>query len=248
MEEGTTREGASNPGTTQTDLNNTLCFRDWQECRATIGRLDTILADLRKNSFAFITGLTAAAAYASYFAQPTPPDPAQASPGTPAAAAAAAAALVSLQARALIIVVIMILIAAAFVIDNYYNCLLDAAVERALDVECLTGIDGLRITKYITINAVESRSYNMIQYLYGIHLLALLLIGWGMLGFDNPLSLPTSIIFLVFLLLAGIMLLYYSRVHRHSRPNQHKDRTWAPGEGKLDKKSSTTITSASDER
>ena len=49
---------------------------EWKECRATIGRFDTILVDLRKVGFSFITAIVSGATF--FFTQdPTKPESAK---------------------------------------------------------------------------------------------------------------------------------------------------------------------------
>jgi len=67
--------------------------KEWAECRTTIGRLDTILEDLRKLGFSFITALLTAGAILSFLGiqsvdkVPVPPAPTRAAPSTAAAPA-----------------------------------------------------------------------------------------------------------------------------------------------------------------
>lgn len=129
--------------------------KEWAECRTTIGRLDTVLVDLRKLGFSFITTLLAAGAILSFLGIQTvadvsaPPIPTRAAP----------------------FVSIVVLIVALFFLDSYYEVLLSAAVERALDIETLTD-PAIRLTKYIGINAGRSRASNITLGLYLFLLLA----------------------------------------------------------------------------
>ncbi len=90
-----------------------LRTKEWSECRTTIGRLDTILADLRKFGFSLVTTLLTASGIVATLK------------GGGALAGGTAAAFVS----------IMVLVAALFAVDTYYQVLLRAAVERAIVLE-----------------------------------------------------------------------------------------------------------------
>jgi hypothetical protein len=129
--------------------------KEWAECRTTIGRLDNVLVDLRKLGFSFITALLTAGAVLSFLGIQTvanvdvPPIPTRAAP----------------------FISIVVLIVALFFLDSYYEVLLSAAVERALDIETLTD-PAIRLTKYIGINAGRSRASNITLGLYLFLLLA----------------------------------------------------------------------------
>jgi hypothetical protein len=92
-----------------------VALAEWSECRATIGRLDTILVDLRKLGFTFVTGLLTASAFVGFSGSADSPIPKEA-----------------LNATSLIT---MFLIAALFLLDCYYQVMLSAAAERAIDLE-----------------------------------------------------------------------------------------------------------------
>src|SRR5215467_10498634 len=83
---------------------------EWTECRTTIGRLDTILQDLRKYGFTLISGLLTASSFIGYGS------------GNPGAGVGA-------------FIAVMCLVAGLFSVDIYYSVLQSAAVERALDLE-----------------------------------------------------------------------------------------------------------------
>jgi hypothetical protein len=122
--------GRSKDAAPQTSADD-LLFKEWAECRATIARLDTILVDLRKVGFSFITALLTASSFLSLV------DPKSAAAPTPMRAAA--------------FIAIMVLIALLFAVDSYYQILLSGAVERALDLEVKTH-PPLRLSKYLSIN------------------------------------------------------------------------------------------------
>lgn len=115
-----------------------LWLKDWVECRTTIGRLDTILVDLRKLGFTFITGLLTAGALLG-------------SNQTPASPVA--------------FMTIMVLIAALFAVDTYYSVLLSGAVERALDLEDSTDWQ-LRVSQQMSLNATRSATSFVTMLLY----------------------------------------------------------------------------------
>jgi hypothetical protein len=94
---------------------------EWKECRNTIGRLDTILADNRKYGFPLVTLLLSANAVI-----PT----------------------TSLLARIAVAIAVMILIVVLFIIDRYYWILMRAAVVRAVQLEYRMGSEAL-LTKHL---------------------------------------------------------------------------------------------------
>lgn len=118
---------------------------EWQECRKTIGRLDTTLADLRKYGFSLVTLLITASGFL----------------GEQRASA---------EQRAAAAVAIMVLVTVLFAIDRYYTLLLNGAVERALDLEGPTmSMDDLRqdkLTQVISVYAINSGSAYVIPALY----------------------------------------------------------------------------------
>jgi len=124
-------------------------LKDWQECRTTIGRLDTILEDLRKVGFSIITGLLTASAFLNFLGVPT-------TQGVPAP---------STDMRAAVFIAVMVLVAALFSVDTYYQVLLSGAVERALDLEAQTD-PAIRVTKYLSVNSTRSGISYIILALY----------------------------------------------------------------------------------
>src|SRR5260370_41626188 len=87
-----------------------LAYREWCECRLTIGRLDSILADLRKYRFTLITGPLTASVFLG------------AGTNRPDAGVAA-------------FIAVMVLVTALFSVDTYYPARLSGALARALDLE-----------------------------------------------------------------------------------------------------------------
>jgi hypothetical protein len=116
---------------------------EWNECRTTIGRLDTILADIRKYGFSLITGLLTGTSFLGL----------QSTEG-------------SVVDRTAPFISIMVLIAALFSVDSYYQVLLSGAVERALDLEEATRSPGVRVTGYLSRNALRSGSIYVTLLLY----------------------------------------------------------------------------------
>jgi hypothetical protein len=121
---------------------NDLRFHDWEECRKTIGRLDTILTDLRKFGFSIITGLLTASAFLVIKPESLP------STGGPA-----------------VFIVVMVLVATLFSVDTYYQVLVSGAAERALDLEAEMN-PPIRVTKYLSINATRSGNAFVVLALY----------------------------------------------------------------------------------
>lgn len=126
-----------------------LRFKEWSECRTVVARLDTILVDLRKTGFAFVTALLTASTFLSLL-------------GVPGASNATATPV---EARGAAFIAIMVLIAALFAVDNYYDVLLSAAVERALDLETQMK-PPVRLTKYLSFNAANTFSTWVTLLLY----------------------------------------------------------------------------------
>jgi hypothetical protein len=126
-----------------------LRFKDWQECRATIARLDTILQDFRKVGFSLITGLFTASAFLNFFGVQT-------TQGEPATLSGA---------RAAVFIAVMVLVTALFSVDTHYQVMLSGAIERALDLEAQT-TPPIRITKYVSVNYTRSGVSYIILALY----------------------------------------------------------------------------------
>lgn len=118
---------------------------EWQECRKTIGRLDTTLADLRKYGFSLVTLLITASGFL----------------GEQRA---------SVEHRGAAAVAIMVLVAVLFAIDRYYTLLLNGAVERALDLEGPTmskhDLAKDKLTQVISVYAINSKAVYVIPLLY----------------------------------------------------------------------------------
>lgn len=194
-----------------------LRFKEWTECRALIGRLDSILVDLRKVGFAFVTALLTASTFLSFLGVTT-----QAIPSTP------------VQARAAAFIVIMVLIAALFSVDSYYEVLLSGAVERALDLEAQTD-PPVRITKYISINAFETNASGVTLWLYVVLLATAGALGLlGVLGGSGDPSLQVSfavIVLAVALVLYTAMRRYWLFIAEKTHLLTLKqERHWRPGE------------------
>ncbi|HEY7985165.1 MAG TPA: hypothetical protein VID73_13395 [Ktedonobacterales bacterium] len=119
------------PGATPSDG----WFKEWSECRALIGRFDTILADLRKYGFTLVTGLFTASALIGGLGPTTP----------------------TAGNRAAVFIGIMVLIVVLFFVDTYYETLLNGAVERALDLEHLARRT-VDLTNYLATNAARNGS------------------------------------------------------------------------------------------
>lgn len=118
---------------------------EWQECRKTIGRLDTTIADLRKFGFSLVTILITAS---SFLGRQDLPDAGKVS----------------------VAVALMGLIAVLFAIDRYYTLLLNGAVERALDIEGpkldFKELENDKLTQVISVYAVNSGAVFVVPVLY----------------------------------------------------------------------------------
>jgi hypothetical protein len=122
---------------------------EWQECRATIGRLDGTIADLRKFGFSLVTVLITASSFQG-------------------------------ERTRSVSIAIMTLIAALFAVDRYYTLLLNAAVERALDLEGpridRQDLSKDRITQVISVYVIGSGAVFLAPLLYVGFLWATLLL------------------------------------------------------------------------
>jgi hypothetical protein len=176
-------------------------LKEWAECRATIGRLDTILEDLRKIGFSLVTALLTANAFFGF--------------STPSAAA-----------RVAISSAIMVLIAALFSLDTYYEALHSGAVERALDLESYPE-SRIRITRYISTNALKTKAVFLTLGLY----LGLLVTasGLGVLaGASANSSGAAAAVVIVGVILLLYMLLYWMYVARQTHLyREKKGRKWS---------------------
>jgi hypothetical protein len=118
---------------------------EWQECRQTIGRLDTIIADLRKFGFSLVTVLITAN---GFLGQQVP----------------------SSETKASVSIALIILITMLFSVDRYYTLLLNGAVERALDLEGprmnRKDLRHDRLTQVISVYAINSGAVFVVPLLY----------------------------------------------------------------------------------
>ena len=204
-----------------------LRFKEWTECRTIIGRLDSTLVDLRKTGFAFITALLTASAFLSLLG--VPGQNGIASP---------------IQARGVAFMAIMVLIAALFAVDNYYEVLLNAAVERALDLEAQTD-PPVRVTKYLSINASSTLSTWILVGLYltllatagGLGLLAVASTTSATGTFTWTWNVWADDVVGLGLVLGVAMIRYWAFVTSKTKLHKFKeDRHWPAGEGPMDKK------------
>jgi hypothetical protein len=93
---------------------------EWKECRATIGRFDTILVDLRKVGFSFVTAIVSGATF--FFVQ----DPTK---------------HVSESAKFATFSFILVLVLVLYVVDRIHQVWLQDAVTRAQTLENLFGYE-----------------------------------------------------------------------------------------------------------
>jgi hypothetical protein len=120
-------------------------FDEMAECRATIGREDQLLEDLRKYGFSLITALLTASGVAAGITHTTSV--------LPVAAAT-----------------IMFLVVVLFGIDMYYYVILSAAVERSMDLEIASEHPTVRITSTISGNAIATHAVTAVFVLYAVFL------------------------------------------------------------------------------
>lgn len=164
------------------------------ECRNTIGRMDTLLEDLRKYGFSLVTGLLTASSLVG---------------ATSAPAALPLAAMV-----------IIVLVLALFGIDMYYQVVLSAAVGRAMDIEKWTHDPEIHLTSSISRNATLTHATSTVFFLYSA--LDAVAMGMGLFGGDRlaPHLLTIVVAAIAFL----IMLVYWLYVRTITRLNKPKPR------------------------
>lgn len=177
---------------------------EWAECRTTIGRLDTILKDLRQYGFTLIAGLLTASSFIGYGS------------GQPRAGVAA-------------YVAVMCLIAALFSVDIYYSVLQSGAVERALNLEAnerpALGKPRVLITATVSYRTTQVGSKFVILGVYVLLLFvaaALALVASGL-----------SIVLIGITLAVGLPLIvatvgYWRFVATQTNLHHWRDRQWPP--------------------
>lgn len=123
-------EGQLNAARTSLDMANEKLTKvtsepgkaldEWKECRSTIGRFDSILVDLRKTGFGFITTIIGISAYLF---------------GSVAQQGGNTVPTADPLAKLAVYAAITLLILMLFMIDRAHNIWLRKAVERASDLE-----------------------------------------------------------------------------------------------------------------
>lgn len=200
-----------------------LRAKEWSECRAAIGRFDAILVDLRKYGFSVIAGLLSASAFLGLF-------------GITTSATENAAPL---AARLGALAAIQVLLVALFLLDTYYEVLLSAAVERAMDLETQTS-PPIRLSKYLSINSMSASAVQLtalVYYvLYGI--VWLLAIAMVATAFADPV--PATAWISAVALVGGVLLYqmwsYRAGVQERVGVRRFKaGRIWPGGENALEK-------------
>ncbi len=164
------------------------------ECRNTIGRMDTLLEDLRKYGFSLVTGLLTASSLVG------------ASSG--------------LAALPLAAIAIMVLVLALFGIDMYYQVVLSAAVGRAMDLEACTHDPEIRVTSSVSRNATLTHATSTVFFLYA----ALLLVSMGMGLFGAERVAPRYLVGIVAGVALTLMLAYWLYVRAVTLLNKPKPR------------------------
>lgn len=92
---------------------------EWKECRATIGRFDGLLVDLRKTGFGFVTAIGSGATF--FFAyDPTKP-------------------MVPESGKFAVFTIIMVLTLTLYIIDRVHQLLMQQAVNHARSLEAKIG-------------------------------------------------------------------------------------------------------------
>lgn len=170
---------------------------EWAECRATIGRLDSALEDLRKYGFTLVTGLLTAG-------------------GIAGSTASADTATQVVPAAALIV---MVLVLGLFAVDMYYQVTMSGAIERALDLEAQTE-PPVRVTRYISGNVERTRVIFAIPVVYTVFLGTAAALAWFVRGAHNGAIVVVAVI--VFLIMAG----YWVVSVRGGNLRRTKTRAW----------------------
>lgn len=143
-------------------------MKDWQECRNSIGRFDSILVDLRKVGFSIITGLLTAGSFLGFLGIGSK-DSAVPPPGVNGA----------------VFIAIMVLVAALYSVDTNFQVLLIGAVQRAQKIESLT-YPRIEITKHLSDIARVSKVHYVTLFLYLVLLLVSAGLGLMATGAVNP--------------------------------------------------------------
>jgi len=173
---------------------------EWKECRNTIGRMDTILEDLRKYGFSLVTALLTASGIVGAVANNRPVLP-------------------------LASVVVMVLVIALFGIDLSYQVVLNGAAERALDLEFVSLPPRIRITKTVSDYVVDTHAATATFALY----VALLGTAFGMGLFGSDAVVPRWWVVAVAVVLLGTMTCAWLFVRNRTKLNKKKYRgTWPP--------------------
>jgi hypothetical protein len=160
---------------------------EWQECRTTIGRFDTILADVRKYGFTLVTVLLAANALVTT--------------SNPVVDHVAAA------------IVVMLLLLVLFMIDNFYWALLQAAVGRALDIEKMD--DHQHLSGVLKVKAKSAHATELVLAVYAMYVLISAGIAFAAVIAVHPIAVAGLLILILAVLLElAAMLAVYGWVER----------------------------------
>jgi hypothetical protein len=179
------------------DVNGPV-FKEWSECHATIGRMDSALEDLRKFGFTLITGLLTASAYLGF--------------GTSRPDAGVAA-----------FIAVMVLVTALFSVDTYYSATLSGAVERALDLEASTRWE-ISLTKTICYKCHRAGVVWVTLGLYVALLLVALMLGAVSASTSGQASVLVMVTAGLGAVLGAYMLWYWGFVARRTRLHRIKKR------------------------
>ncbi len=177
-----------------------LAYREWCECRLTIGRLDSILADLRKYGFTLITGLLTASAFLG------------AGTNRPDAGVAA-------------FIAVMVLVAALFSVDTYYTATLSGALERALDLEAQSPSE-IGLTRITSRNCQAAGVIWVTLGLYVALMLVALALGLVTASTAKEASVLVSLTATLGVVLGVYMFAYWAFVARRTHMYRTKQREW----------------------
>jgi hypothetical protein len=170
---------------------------EWQECRKTIGRLDTTIADLRKFGFSLVTVLITAS---SFLGQQVP----------------------SFESKMSVSIAIMLLISVLFAIDRYYTLLLNGAVEKALDLEGpkldFQNLSQDRLTQVISVYAIKSGAVFIVPAFYLVLLWTTLLLASALAGKSS------TEVRIAFGLSLAFILIYFIYTEAKSKTGTFSDR------------------------
>ncbi|HXZ99437.1 MAG TPA: hypothetical protein VEK76_03730 [Candidatus Binatia bacterium] len=180
-----------------------LIVVEWAECRATIGRMDTALEDLRKYGFTLVTGLLTASGLVG----------SATSSGTAAQLVPAAS------------LVIMVLVLGLFAVDMYYQVLQRAAVARAADLESRT-VPEMALSRTVSKAARVTGSFYTVPFVYTAFLASAAGMAWFVRGAQNLLVVVIAVV--IFAVMAAYYFFVPVRLARLHHPAAESLKVFSP--------------------